>query len=162
MQRCTLVYPFAFLLVLVSCNKEEAIGPEDKLECLEGWYPSQDGSSAYYLDCADEIDPNKSCFRSFFVFLTAENYRGHDKAVFSVKSFHNEINVGEYSIEVEIRTQLLLVEIEFDAEKRYTHEVSITTPSTSCFVNSEKQSYTFNVEMPCFSVVELPFRILCG
>lgn len=58
-----------------------------------------------------------------------------------------------------MRTQLLVVEVEADTQRKNNHEVTIVVPSSSCLVNGEPQSFTVCLDMAHFAHVELPFRV---
>jgi len=68
-----LVLIFTLLVVLTSCNKNEVIEPGELPECVEGWYPSEDSGSVFYLDCPDDVNSNLGCTKYFLVLMQVEN-----------------------------------------------------------------------------------------
>jgi len=148
----------------MSCNKDAGEDLQNKIECIEGWYPSEDGNSGYFLECPKDAVTDQNCIKSFLIVMEVENYTGEAHAILTILSTDDMGLVEDYNRELEIRTQLFLAVIEFDSERQITHQVTIEMPISSCTINGidQIQSFTYHVGVPCFATAELQFRFNCG
>ena len=72
--------------------------------------------------------------------MQVENLNDKVTGVFLVKSIDEVGHEEVFFQDLDIQTQLFTVQLDFDKEKKYTHEVSVIAPR--CTVNGERQSYT--------------------
>ena len=125
--------------------------------CVEGAYYNDNGS-VYYVTCP-ELNPTK-CINTLKFIFEVEGYKGDQLGKLTVISL-TATTVKTIERIISMDGQKFEIRLSFDKSTPTTHNVKFELPVSNCTVNDALESYSYTVDAPCGSQVDLKFNILC-
>jgi len=149
------------LLVSVLCFSCRHSDPVPALEpCIEGAYYNDDGA-VYYVTCPEQ-DVTK-CTKIFKIIIDVKGITNGIPGMLVIRSL-TATTVEKLEREVSMNSQKFQIKLTNDRSIPTTHKVTFVLPATvtMCTVNDAPDFYTYVVDTPCGSQLDLKFTIICG
>jgi hypothetical protein len=144
-----------FIFLFFSCAKKD---PVPQMEpCVEGAYYNDNGS-VYYVICP-ELNPTK-CVNILKFIFEVKGYNGGQLGKLTVTSL-TSTTVKTTERIITMNGQKFEIRLSFDKSMPTKHNVKFELPESNCTVNDALEFYSYTVDTPCGSQVDLKFNILC-
>ncbi len=148
-------YLVALIFLSVSCTKND---PAPQFEpCVEGAHYNDDGA-VYFVTCPD-LNPTK-CIHFIKIIIDVEGFHnGPDGKLVIRRITSTTVEITERVVSLE--GQKFQIELSYDKSEPTTYRVTFVLPKSDCTVNNATDYYTYVVDAPCGSRVDLKFDIHC-